>query len=310
MVPGGSTDQPPIGPPRRCALVVAPQLRERSAPDAITLTGSTGERAHRHLRLELPALGRRALRPGHAARRAAGRLHRPVRHRRAQRQLLPLAADRTFAGWRRRLPDGFVMCVKAPRGLTHAKRLYAPEAWVGPHRRPAGTSSARDAACSSCSSPPPRSATTPASTTSSAHCAVDRRRRRAAPPELAGRRRVRHPRTPRRGVRASMSGADLPCVLRATASFVYVRLHGPDHDAPLRRLVLRRRPALVGRRASGVGARRARRATCTSTTTATATPCATRGRCARCSGGERVRGRRTGGAGGAGRRRDATPTRG
>jgi uncharacterized protein YecE (DUF72 family) len=26
----------------------------------------------------------------------------------------------------------------------------------------------------------------------------------------------------------SMSGAGLPCLLRATASFVYVRLHGPD----------------------------------------------------------------------------------
>ena len=26
-----------------------------------------------------------------------------------------------------------------------------------------------------------------------------------------------------------MSGAGLPCVLRATAPFVYVRLHGPDH---------------------------------------------------------------------------------
>ncbi len=26
-----------------------------------------------------------------------------------------------------------------------------------------------------------------------------------------------------------MSGANLPCVLRATAGFVYVRLHGPDH---------------------------------------------------------------------------------
>jgi uncharacterized protein YecE (DUF72 family) len=25
-----------------------------------------------------------------------------------------------------------------------------------------------------------------------------------------------------------MSGANLPCVLRATASFVYLRLHGPD----------------------------------------------------------------------------------
>lgn len=27
-----------------------------------------------------------------------------------------------------------------------------------------------------------------------------------------------------------MSGARLPCVLRATAPFVYVRLHGPDHS--------------------------------------------------------------------------------
>jgi uncharacterized protein YecE (DUF72 family) len=26
-----------------------------------------------------------------------------------------------------------------------------------------------------------------------------------------------------------MRGAGLPCVLRATAPFVYVRLHGPDH---------------------------------------------------------------------------------
>jgi uncharacterized protein YecE (DUF72 family) len=27
-----------------------------------------------------------------------------------------------------------------------------------------------------------------------------------------------------------MSGANLPCILRATAPFVYVRLHGPDHE--------------------------------------------------------------------------------
>jgi uncharacterized protein YecE (DUF72 family) len=27
-----------------------------------------------------------------------------------------------------------------------------------------------------------------------------------------------------------MSGAKLPCVLRATAPFVYVRLHGPDAE--------------------------------------------------------------------------------
>jgi uncharacterized protein YecE (DUF72 family) len=38
--------------------------------------------------------------------------------------------DRTFESWRRRLPDGFVMSVKAARGLTHAKRLRDPEVWV------------------------------------------------------------------------------------------------------------------------------------------------------------------------------------
>jgi uncharacterized protein YecE (DUF72 family) len=27
-----------------------------------------------------------------------------------------------------------------------------------------------------------------------------------------------------------MSGARLPCLLRATTDFAYVRLHGPDHD--------------------------------------------------------------------------------
>src|SRR3954447_7481149 len=36
-----------------------------------------------------------------------------------------------FKSWQRRLPEGFQLSVKAPRGLTHAKRLYAPEEWLG-----------------------------------------------------------------------------------------------------------------------------------------------------------------------------------
>jgi hypothetical protein len=35
-----------------------------------------------------------------------------------------------FSGWRRKLPDRFRLSVKAPRGLTHGRRLYAPEAWI------------------------------------------------------------------------------------------------------------------------------------------------------------------------------------
>jgi len=36
----------------------------------------------------------------------------------------------TFRAWKRRLPAAFRFSVKAPRALTHAKKLYAPEAWI------------------------------------------------------------------------------------------------------------------------------------------------------------------------------------
>lgn len=38
--------------------------------------------------------------------------------------------DTSFRSWRRRLRPGFAFTVKAPRGLTHAKRLYEPERWI------------------------------------------------------------------------------------------------------------------------------------------------------------------------------------
>jgi uncharacterized protein YecE (DUF72 family) len=44
-----------------------------------------------------------------------------------------------------------------------------------------------------------------------------------------------------------MSGAQLPCILRVTAPFVYVRLHGPD-EHHLMRFIHRRRSALVATR--------------------------------------------------------------
>ena len=40
------------------------------------------------------------------------------------------ARDTTFAGWRERTPQGFQMAVKAPRGLTHARKLFQPEVWL------------------------------------------------------------------------------------------------------------------------------------------------------------------------------------
>ena len=38
--------------------------------------------------------------------------------------------DAAFTHWRRRFPADFILSVKAPRALTHAKRLYAPESWL------------------------------------------------------------------------------------------------------------------------------------------------------------------------------------
>jgi uncharacterized protein YecE (DUF72 family) len=42
-----------------------------------------------------------------------------------------LPSPETFAAWRERTPDGFVMAVKASRFLTHIKRLADPEEPVG-----------------------------------------------------------------------------------------------------------------------------------------------------------------------------------
>ena len=79
-----------------------------------------------------------------------------------------------------------------------------------------------------------------------------------------------------------MSGAGLPCILRATAPFVYVRLHGPDHehlyggsysDEELGWWADRIREWAGGRQG---------RLSPISTTTAAATPCGTPPRCAGC----------------------------
>ena len=134
----------------------------------------------------------------------------------------------SFASWRRRLPPGFLLSVKAPRGLTHAKRLYAPEAWV---RRIADSwhELGEKRAVLLVQLPPAFER--------------DDDRLRYFLDQLPEWMRVavelRHPSwhtddvfgllEQRRAAYCVMSGAGLPCVLRATSDTVYVRLHGPDH---------------------------------------------------------------------------------
>lgn len=137
--------------------------------------------------------------------------------------------DATFTNWRQRLPQGFLMTVKAPRGLTHSARLYAPERWL-------------------------------ARICSGLRCLGDRLGillvqlspqfgydyARLAyfleqmPPWIKVAIEFRHPSwhieevfsllEQKGAAYCVMSGAHLPCILRATGSLVYVRLHGPDPD--------------------------------------------------------------------------------
>jgi uncharacterized protein YecE (DUF72 family) len=135
----------------------------------------------------------------------------------------------TFAGWQRRLPPGFQLSVKAPRGLTHARKLYAPEVWV--ERLVSCWHELGDKR---------------AVLLVQLHPAHERDDARLdwflglLPDWIRVAVEFRHPSWHDEQVFALlerhaaaycvMSGAQLPCVLRATAPFVYVRMHGPDRE--------------------------------------------------------------------------------
>ena len=137
--------------------------------------------------------------------------------------------DTSFASWRRRLPDGFALSVKAPRGLTHGKKLYGPEVWIERISRcwhELGDKRAvllvqlppnlarDDARLDYFLAPCPSGSGWPWSSGI-----------RAGTIRTCTRLLERH-----EAAYCVMSGANLPCILRATAPFVYVRLHGPDHQ--------------------------------------------------------------------------------
>ena len=137
-------------------------------------------------------------------------------------------ADARFAAWRDRLPDGFQMAVKAPRGLTHARRLLEPEVWIERVTRGLHALDGRRGPL-----------------LVQLHPAMERDDARldhflsVLPAWTRPAVEFRHPSwvddevfaiLERHGAAyCVMSGARLPCILRATAHLVYVRLHGPDH---------------------------------------------------------------------------------
>jgi uncharacterized protein YecE (DUF72 family) len=138
-------------------------------------------------------------------------------------------ADRTFASWQRRLPPSFLMAVKAPRGLTHFSRLFQPERWLERIRR--GLEQLGNKRGILLVQLPP--------TMAYDHARLDYFLAQVAPWQRTA-VEFRHASWHREETFALleqygaaycvMSGANLSCILRATAPFVYARLHGPDPD--------------------------------------------------------------------------------
>ena len=136
-------------------------------------------------------------------------------------------ADATFRTWSRRLPPGFQMSVKAARGLTHGRQLYGPEAWLA--RMGAGLRRLGERQGVTLVQLPPSLARDDARldyflarASAIGRVAVELRHPSWHVEEIFG-LLERHG-----AAYCVMSGAGLPCVPRATTSFVYARLHGPD----------------------------------------------------------------------------------
>jgi uncharacterized protein YecE (DUF72 family) len=134
-----------------------------------------------------------------------------------------------FRGWRHRLPEGFRLSVKAPRGLTHGRRLYAPEAWLqriaaGWHELGGNRAVLLVQLAPSHTRDDARLAYFLAQVPGWIRVAVEFRHHSWQCEETFALLAAHD------AAYCVMSGAHLPCVLRATTDFAYVRLHGPDHD--------------------------------------------------------------------------------
>jgi uncharacterized protein YecE (DUF72 family) len=135
----------------------------------------------------------------------------------------------TFESWQKRLPPGFLMSVKAPRFLTHNKRLLKPESWLERVVNDLWHLGDKFGVLLVQLSPLfgydyARLEYFLAQVPKGIRVAVEFRHpswHREEIFQLLDRRGAAY---------CIMSGSRLPCILRATAPFVYVRLHGPDQQ--------------------------------------------------------------------------------
>lgn len=138
-------------------------------------------------------------------------------------------ATSAFKSWQQRLPPGFLLSVKAPRLLTHNQRLYKPERWIERIQLCWHELGNKRAVLLVQLSP---------------NFAPDYKRLHYFLSRIPQWMRLavefRHHGWHQESffrlleqyeaAYCIMSGAQLPCVLRSTAPFVYVRMHGPDQQ--------------------------------------------------------------------------------
>jgi uncharacterized protein YecE (DUF72 family) len=135
--------------------------------------------------------------------------------------------DRVFASWAERLPSEFILTVKAPRNLTHFQRLYKPEYWMRRIEKSLGYLDGKLGVLL-VQLPPsfdvdyPRLEYFLKIAPSILNMALEFRHPNWHIPETF--QMLEH----HEKAYCVMSGQNLPCVLKATTDFVYIRLHGPD----------------------------------------------------------------------------------
>jgi uncharacterized protein YecE (DUF72 family) len=135
----------------------------------------------------------------------------------------------TFRSWRQRLPAGFRLVVKAPRGLTHARKLQEPQVWL--ERVGAAWDALGDRAAALLVQLPPSLGRDDARLESFLTAMPDRVRVAVEFRHDSWLDEAVFALLERHGAAYCVtSGARLPCVLRATAPFVYLRWHGPDQE--------------------------------------------------------------------------------
>ena len=192
------------------------------------ILGGLSGHQDRYVRVELRSLASRAVPAGAPARDRLARYADAFPTAELNSSFYRWPRPAAFRSWRDRLPDGFRLSVKAP-GTDPRRKLNAPETWLQ-HIQAGWHELGGKRAVLLVQLPPSQSR-------DDARLAYFLQQ---VPDWIRVAVEFRHPSWHDQDVFALLaehraaycvtSGANLPCVLRATTDLVYVRMHGPDHQ--------------------------------------------------------------------------------